>query len=77
MSIPHEGCVPLGTITISADVATLVPGENKIPETLISEADKAPYRAKELGRNRGASYEETAEGRNTGASSASGEASSA
>jgi diguanylate cyclase (GGDEF)-like protein len=77
MDIPHEGQAEPAVVTISAGVATLVPGVDKSPEDLIQEADKALYRAKELGKNRVVTYDETPEAREAGASSSSGESSSA
>ncbi len=51
LAIPHGANEPLGVVTISAGIATLLPGENKTTDTLLKEADTALYHAKESGRN--------------------------
>lgn len=51
LAIPHDA-VPLGRITASFGVATLVPLVGQRPEILIEAADRALYRAKAEGRNR-------------------------
>ena len=43
---------PLGEVTLSIGVASLLPGSNDSPETLLRRADEALYRAKTEGRNR-------------------------
>jgi two-component system, cell cycle response regulator len=59
MRIPHEANDPPGIVTISAGVATLSAGANKSADDLLGEADAALYHAKQSGRNRVASYENT------------------
>jgi two-component system, cell cycle response regulator len=59
MRIPHEANDPPGIVTISAGVATLSAGANKSADNLLGEADAALYHAKQSGRNRVASYENT------------------
>jgi two-component system, cell cycle response regulator len=59
MRIPHEANDPPGIVTISAGVATLSAGANKSADVLLGEADAALYHAKQSGRNRVASYENT------------------
>ncbi len=49
--MPHQGS-PFARITVSAGVAGLVPEADDSPDTLIARADKALYRAKQMGRNR-------------------------
>ncbi len=56
LRIPHESKDPPGSLTISAGVAALKPGDPKSPDDLLREADAALYRAKEAGRNRVASF---------------------
>jgi diguanylate cyclase (GGDEF)-like protein/PAS domain S-box-containing protein len=46
---PHS---PAGRLTISLGVATLVPGTNASPSSLVDRADEALYLAKSRGRNR-------------------------
>jgi two-component system chemotaxis family response regulator WspR len=46
---PGEGC---GIVTMSIGVATIVPTKHNSVETLIANADKALYAAKDGGRNR-------------------------
>ena len=58
LAIAHAAS-PTGVVTISAGIATLVPGEQKSPETLLAEADAALYQAKAAGRNRVAVHTET------------------
>jgi diguanylate cyclase (GGDEF)-like protein len=48
---PHAAA-PLGQVTISVGVVSLVPDEGISPEALIEMADAALYRAKQQGRNR-------------------------
>jgi diguanylate cyclase (GGDEF)-like protein len=49
-NLPHEAS-PIGRVTISVGVASMTPGINDPPATLITMADQALYRAKLLGRN--------------------------
>jgi two-component system, cell cycle response regulator len=51
LAIPHTGRACQGKVTISAGIATLVPGEDSTDDVL-READAALYRAKAAGRNR-------------------------
>ena len=41
-----------GVVTLSAGMATIVPGEDDSPEETVRRADEALYRAKQAGRNR-------------------------
>ncbi len=61
LAIPHQLAKPAGIVTISVGLSALLPGEPKSIETLLKEADAALYRAKEAGKNRVATYEETDE----------------
>ena len=60
LAIPHEAKRLPGVMTISVGLAALSPGERKPVEDLLKEADDALYGAKEAGRNRVMSYDETA-----------------
>lgn len=51
MAIPHSGS-PLGQVTLSIGLAWTIPEKEGDVSTLINQADKALYRAKEKGRNR-------------------------
>lgn len=51
MNLPHAGSLVAEHVTISAGVATTVPGEELDAEELLKQADKALYEAKEAGRN--------------------------
>ena len=51
LALPHE-VSGFGCVTASIGVAAIVPGEADTPDMLVNAADKALYRAKELGRNR-------------------------
>lgn len=51
LALPHE-MSGFGCVTASVGVAAMVPGEADAPDMLVNAADKALYRAKELGRNR-------------------------
>lgn len=48
--LPHESS-PFGRVTISVGVATMSPGLNDLPATLMTLADQALYNAKQAGRN--------------------------
>jgi diguanylate cyclase (GGDEF)-like protein len=50
LAIPHLNS-PLGKVTISIGVASMLPSHDRSPEQLLREADRALYRAKEQGRN--------------------------
>ena len=53
LGIEHNGNPDVGEVTISLGVASTVPKNGKITsETLVIEADKALYKAKQSGRNR-------------------------
>lgn len=54
LNIPHEGSMIEGGkfVTISAGVATALPGSKSLPGDIIRRADDALYRAKAAGRNR-------------------------
>ncbi len=54
LNIPHEGSRIEGTkfVTISAGVATALPGGKSVPGDIIRRADDALYRAKAAGRDR-------------------------
>ena len=51
LAIAHDAKEPPGVITISAGVATLLPGESTSTDESLKEADKALYSAKGSGRN--------------------------
>jgi diguanylate cyclase (GGDEF)-like protein len=51
LAIPHVGN-PLGILTFSAGLAILDPTRTESANEVLKEADRALYRAKELGRNR-------------------------
>ena len=55
LNIPHAAS-PVGVITISVGVCTMVPGEESSCTTLIERADDKLYRAKRNGRNCICSY---------------------
>jgi len=50
LSLPHAE-MPLGIITISLGVASIMPSNQYSPEELVRQADLALYRAKNAGRN--------------------------
>ncbi|MCH7343182.1 diguanylate cyclase [Pelomonas sp. CA6] len=52
LAIPHPASPTGPVVTLSLGVAACVPTEGGKPESLISEADAALYRAKQEGRNR-------------------------
>ena len=62
LAIPHEAA-PLGHVTASFGVATVIPAPGQEPGVLVEAADLALYRAKTAGRNRvrAAGVEETGE----------------
>lgn len=51
LALPHA-MSPYGKVTASIGVASIIPSDNDIPETLLKQADDALYLAKETGRNR-------------------------
>jgi len=50
--IPHTHSSTGDYVTVSFGVSTLRPGDDTSPDTLIANADKALYKAKESGRNK-------------------------
>jgi diguanylate cyclase (GGDEF)-like protein/PAS domain S-box-containing protein len=52
LKISHRRNGPSGVVTISMGVASLIPVGDLTPKDLLTMADRALYRAKELGRNR-------------------------
>jgi diguanylate cyclase (GGDEF)-like protein len=57
LQIPHAASRVAAGVTVSLGVASLRPGDECQPPTLVAVADAALYRAKELGRNRVATAE--------------------
>ena len=51
IALPHERA-PYGYVTVSIGVASMIPAVDQNSRILIEAADKAMYRAKELGRNK-------------------------
>ncbi len=51
-NIPHRNSPVSDKVTVSIGVSTAVPATNLLPGTLIADADKALYQAKQEGRNR-------------------------
>jgi diguanylate cyclase (GGDEF)-like protein len=51
LEIPHEGSAVSEFVTVSMGVTSLVPMNDSVPSVLLTAADYALYRAKELGRN--------------------------
>lgn len=52
LGIPHPSSLANSAVTVSAGVATAIPGESSSPRDLVELADKALYHAKQTGRNR-------------------------
>ena len=52
LAIPHARSDAAGHVTISLGVATLIPGEGDVASSLIDQADRGLYHAKQNGRNR-------------------------
>lgn len=51
-ALPHEGSDVASWVTLSLGVATVFPGVDGEPKTLLTQADQALYAAKKEGRNR-------------------------
>lgn len=51
LQVPHRASPTCGYITLSVGIATVMPGVESSLETLIQEADRALYRAKDQGRD--------------------------
>ncbi len=51
LNLPHAQS-PLGHVTVSVGVASVLPGQDQTPERLLALADEALYQAKAQGRNR-------------------------
>lgn len=51
LRLPHEDSDVSRWVTVSVGLAALAPGSDTSPATLLEEADKALYRAKQAGRN--------------------------
>ncbi|MBF0345164.1 MAG: PleD family two-component system response regulator [Nitrospirae bacterium] len=56
LQIPHIRSSVNNRVSISQGIATLIPSNYSLPETLIKMADQALYKAKENGRNRFCTY---------------------
>ncbi|MBE9118710.1 PAS domain S-box protein [Lusitaniella coriacea LEGE 07157] len=52
LNIPHRASEISDRVTLSVGVATLIPSEQSSPQTLIDNADRALYLAKDQGRDR-------------------------
>jgi diguanylate cyclase (GGDEF)-like protein len=52
LGLRHEGSPIAPTLTLSIGAATVQPGDGLRPRALVERADRALYRAKDLGRNR-------------------------
>ncbi len=52
MHIPHQGNLPLGVVTISIGVVSMIPDTEMVASALLHQADANLYRAKREGRNR-------------------------
>ena len=52
LQIPHQGSSVDSFVTLSLGVATRIPDKSASWQDLIADADRALYRAKELGRDR-------------------------
>lgn len=50
--IPNEAVGPSAVVTLSVGIATIVPGPDSAPDSIVAAADGALYRAKAAGRNR-------------------------
>ncbi len=50
--LPHAGSEVAAHVTLSLGVATVLPGADGHPRSLVSQADQALYAAKKDGRNR-------------------------
>lgn len=55
LAIPHEDSGVSDRVTISLGVASVTPSADSEPSSLLAEADRMLYQAKEMGRNRVAS----------------------
>ena len=58
LNIRHEGSETANHVTVSIGLASAVPDDRLHPASLIAEADRALYKAKEEGRNRVVSAED-------------------
>ncbi len=52
LKIPHTGSKVNDHVTLSCGIASVIPNQYSSPASLIADADKALYKAKEQGRNR-------------------------
>jgi diguanylate cyclase (GGDEF)-like protein len=51
LQIPHAAANPVGDVTVSLGVATIVPNPTDSPRTLLEAADQLLYQSKQRGRN--------------------------